>query len=260
MFARWENLSRDQLNALDREKTIVLLPLSAMEQHGPHLPVGTDTLILKELVDRTIAASGEFTECDVIFAPQMPVGKSNEHMDFCGTMTFSAKTYYSVIYDLAKSIAHHGFQKLILLNSHGGNTDMANLISRDLRIDMGLQVYVFDWWFTNFWADANKDLQEGGMYSIFHACELETSLMLAIDPSLVKMELAVDELPPAHFSGNKHVTVFGPINAGWRTTDVTKSGVIGEPTLATAEKGQAYFAYAVEKLLSILREISQINY
>ena len=114
MFARWENLSRDQLNALDKEKTIVLLPLSAMEQHGPHLPVGTDTLILKELIDRTIAASGEFAECDVIFAPQMPVGKSNEHMDFCGTMTFSAKTYYSVIYDLAKSIAHHGFQKLIL--------------------------------------------------------------------------------------------------------------------------------------------------
>lgn len=260
MIARWEDLSRDQLSALDKDNTIVLLPLSATEQHGPHLPVGTDAIILRTLIDKTIEAADQYDCGNVIFAPQLPVGKSNEHMDFCGTLTFSAQTYYAVIHDIAGCIAKHGFKKLVLFNSHGGNTDMANLISRDLRIDCGLQVYVFDWWFTPFWAEAMAKYQESGKYGVFHACELETSLMLDARPETVRMDLAVDEDPPAHFTGDKFVTVFGPINAGWRTTDVTKSGVIGAPTFATKEKGQAFFAYAVEKLLAILREISQINY
>ena len=98
MIARWENLSRDQLSGLDKDNTIVLLPLSATEQHGPHLPLGTDAIILSTLIDKTIAAADQYTEGNVIFAPQLPVGKSNEHMDFCGTLTFSAKTYYCLLY------------------------------------------------------------------------------------------------------------------------------------------------------------------
>lgn len=105
MIARWENLSRDQLSALDKDKTIVLLPLSATEQHGPHLPVGTDAIILSTLIDKTIEAADQYTEGNIIFAPQLPIGKSNEHMDFCGTLTFSAQTYYSVIHDVAGCIA-----------------------------------------------------------------------------------------------------------------------------------------------------------
>ncbi len=260
MIARWENLSRDQLAALDKDKTIVLLPMAATEQHGPHLPVGTDHIILETLIDKMIENSHAFDEGNIIFAPQLPIGKSNEHMDFCGTLTFSAQTYYAVLHDIAGSIAHHGFKKLALFNSHGGNTDMANLISRDLRIDFGLQVYVFDWWFTSFWKDILSKYQESGQYGVFHACELETSLMLAARPETVRMDLAVDEDPAEYFTGDKFVTVFGPVNAGWRTKDVTKSGVIGAPTYATVEKGNVFFGYAVEKLFTILREISQINY
>ena len=260
MIARWENLSRDQLSALDKDNTIVLLPMSATEQHGPHLPVGTDSIILSTLIDKAIEAADSYTGSDVIFAPQLHIGKSNEHMDFCGTLTFSAQTYYALLHDIAGCIAKHGFKKLVLFNSHGGNTDMANLISRDLRIDFGLQVYVFDWWFTSFWAEAREKYQQSGPYGIFHACELETSLMLEARPETVRMDLAVDEDPAECFTGDKFVTVFGPVNAGWRTKDVTKSGVIGAPTYATKEKGQAFFAYAVEKLFAILQEISQINY
>ena len=110
---------------------------------------------------------------------------------------------------------------------------MLNMISRDLRIDLGLDVFVFDWWFTPFW---NEGLQgwQSGKYGVFHACELETSLMLAARPETVHMELAVDEEPADCFKGEKYVTVFGPINAGWKTKDVTNSGVIGT-TYATAE-------------------------
>ena len=113
---------------------------------------------------------------------------------------------------------------------------------------------------TSFWKDILSKYQESGQYGVFHACELETSLMLAARPETVRMDLAVDEDPAEYFTGDKFVTVFGPVNAGWRTKDVTKSGVIGAPTYATVEKGNVFFGYAVEKLFTILREISQINY
>ena len=259
MIEKWENLSRDELGALDKDNTIVMLPLSATEQHGPHLPVGTDAIILSTLIDKIIA-DGKFNKGNLIFAPQFLIGKSNEHMCFPGTLTFGAKTYYSMIYDIAKCIATHGFKKLVLFNSHGGNTDMANLISRDLRIDLNLQVFVFDWWFTDFWADGLEGLKQSGKYGVFHACELETSLMLAARPELVHMEKAVDEDPADCFKGDKYVTVFGPVNAGWKTKDVTKSGVIGAPTFATAEKGKKLFDYACRKLIDIFSEIADINY
>lgn len=259
MIERWENLTRDEIAALDKDRSIALLPTSATEQHGAHLPVGTDAIILSTLIDKIIA-EGEFPQGNLIFAPQFLIGKSNEHMGFAGTLTFTAQTYYSMLHDIAKAIAASGFKKLVLFNSHGGNTDMLNLISRDLRIDLGIDVYVIDWWFTDFWKDGLAGIQQSGPYGVFHACELETSLMLAARPELVHMELAVDEEPADCFKGDKYVTVFGPVNAGWKTSDVTKSGVIGAPTFATAEKGQRLFDYACKKLIDIFKEIAEINY
>ncbi len=259
MIKKWENLTRDEIAALDKEKSIVLLPTSATEQHGAHLPVGTDAIILSTLVDKMVEEC-EFDAGNLIFAPQLNVGKSNEHMGFAGTITFGTQTYYSLLHDIAAAISASGFKKLVLFNSHGGNTDMLNMISRDLRIDLGLDVFVFDWWFTPFWNEGLEGLQQSGKYGVFHACELETSLMLAARPETVHMELAVDEEPADCFKGEKYVTVFGPVNAGWKTKDVTKSGVIGAPTYATAEKGHKLFDYACRKLLDIVNEIAGISY
>ena len=259
MIKKWENMTRDEIAALDKDKSIVLLPTSATEQHGAHLPVGTDAIILSTLVDKMVNEC-EFEAGNLIFAPQLNVGKSNEHMGFAGTITFGTQTYYSLLHDIATAICASGFKKLVLFNSHGGNTDMLNMISRDLRIDLGLDVFVFDWWFTPFWNEGLQGLQQSGKYGVFHACELETSLMLAARPETVHMELAVDEEPADCFKGEKYVTVFGPINAGWKTKDVTNSGVIVAPTYATAEKGHKLFDYACKKLLDILNEIADINY
>lgn len=259
MIKKWENLTRDEIAALDKEKSIVLLPTSATEQHGAHLPVGTDAIILSTLVDKMVEEC-EFDAGNLIFAPQLNVGKSNEHMGFAGTITFGTQTYYSLLHDIAAAISASGFKKLVLFNSHGGNTDMLNMISRDLRIDLGLDVFVFDWWFTPFWNEGLEGLQQSGKYGVFHACELETSLMLAARPETVHMELAVDEEPADCFKGEKYVTVFGPVNAGWKTKDVTQSGVIGAPTYATAEKGHKLFDYACRKLLDIVNEIAGISY
>lgn len=263
MIAKWENLTREQITALDKERTLVMLPTSATEQHGAHLPVGTDAIILATLIDKVVA-EGQFEKGNLIFAPQLNVGKSNEHMGFSGTLTFGTQTYYSLLHDIVGAIAASGFKKLVLFNSHGGNYDMLNMISRDLRIDFNMDVFVFDWWFTPFWSDIlqGEGLQESGKYGVFHACELETSLMLAARPETVHMELAVDEDPAECFTGgdDKYVTVFGPYNAGWKTRDVTKSGVIGAPTYATAEKGQKLFDYAVKKLIDICNEFADVNY
>lgn len=259
MIKKWENMKRDELNALDRDNTIIALPLSATEQHGPHLPVGTDAIILSTLIDK-IVDEEEFKKGNLIFAPQLPIGKSNEHMEFGGTLTLGAHTYMYVIEDIVASIAKQGFKKIALFNSHGGNTDVANVMSRDLRDKFGIQIYVLDWWFTDFWKDCLKDIQESGMYGVFHACELETSLMLAARPETVDMKKAVDEDPANCFTGNQYVSVFGPVNFGWVTKDVTKSGVIGAPTYATLEKGQKLFAYASKKLIDTFAEIADINY
>ncbi len=259
MIVKWENLTRDEISAINKETSIVLLPTAATEQHGAHLPVGTDSIILSKLIDIFIETQ-QFDEGSLIFAPQLCIGKSNEHLGFAGTLTFGTQTYYSMLYDVVKAIARSGFKKLVLLNSHGGNTDMLNMISRDLRIDFNMNVFVFDWWFTPFWNKGLEGLKESGTYGVFHACELETSLMLYAKPEAVHMELAVDEDPVECLRDNDFVTVFGPYNAGWKTSDVTKSGVIGAPTFATAEKGKRLFDYAVRELKDIFSAFAKTNY
>ncbi|MCO7125916.1 creatininase family protein [Sporolactobacillus shoreicorticis] len=259
MISKWENLTRDEIAAIDKDSAIVFLPTAATEQHGPHLPVGTDAIILSKLIDHFIETQ-EFDEGSLLFAPLLNVGKSNEHMGFAGTLTYGTQTYYAVLHDIAGAIAKSGFKKLVLFNSHGGNTDMLNMISRDLRIDFGMEVFVFDWWFTSFWDKGLKGLKQSGKYGVFHACELETSLMLHAAPETVHMELAVDEDPIEALRDNDFVTLFGPYNAGWKTSDVTKSGVIGAPTYATAEKGKRLFDYAVKELKDILSAFAKTNY
>ena len=259
MIAKWENLTRDEIAASDKATAIVFLPTAATEQHGAHLPVGTDSIILSTLIDKFMETE-HFEEGSLIFAPQLCIGKSNEHMGFSGTLTYGTQTYYAMLHDIASAIAQSGFKKLVLLNSHGGNTDMLNMISRDLRIDFDMDVFVFDWWFTPFWNKGLEGLKQSGTYGVFHACELETSLMLYARPETVHMELAVDEDPVECLRDNAYVTVFGPYNAGWKTKDVTKSGVIGAPTYATAEKGKALYDYAVKELKNIIVAFANTNY
>jgi len=263
VIAKWENLTRDEIAAIDKQSAIVFLPTSATEQHGAHLPVGTDSIILETLIDM-ICSQETFDAGSLVFAPQLRIGKSNEHMGFAGTLTFGTQTYYAMLHDIAGAITKSGFRKLVLLNSPGRHTDMPNLIRRDLRIDsniaVNIDVFVFDWWFTSFWAKGLEGLKESGKYGVFHACELETSLMLHAQPESVHMALAVDEDPVACLRDNDYVTVFGPYNAGWKTSDVTRSGVIGAPTLATAEKGKKLFDYAVKELMHIISAFARTNY
>lgn len=256
MFYHLADMKSSEVDTLDREKTIVILPVGAMEQHGAHLPIGTDTQILQGVLG-SFEAHGA-AELDVLLLPTISVGKSNEHMAFAGTLTYSLTTLIAIIRDMASSVARHGFKKLVLFNAHGGNTDVLNAVARDIRDDFGVRPFVIDWWFTSFWSEILQTWQESPRDGVFHACELETSLMLALHPDLVDMSKAIATFPPQQMRENEFVTVFGPVNMGWVTKDITKSGVVGDPTKATAQKGEAFLEYAGKKLTQIFGEIAAI--
>ncbi|MNI39350.1 Creatinine amidohydrolase [compost metagenome] len=259
MITEWARLTTKEIEAIDKENALVVVPIGATEQHGAHLPVGTDSLILGRLLEE-LANKVSFPDYKVLLTPLLPVGKSNEHMDFSGTLSFSTMTLYHMIDDLVKAIGSHGFGKILLMNSHGGNTDLLNVLSRDLRIKHNVEVFVFDWWFTSFWKEILSQVQQSGNYGVFHACELETSLMLYFCPELVDMSKAVDEFPDDQLTDNEHVSIKGPIVPGWKTQDVSLHGVIGAPTLASAEKGRLFVEFAVQKLKEMLQEVIETNY
>ncbi|MNO30053.1 Creatinine amidohydrolase [compost metagenome] len=259
MITEWARLTTKEIEAIDKENALVVVPIGATEQHGAHLPVGTDSLILGRLLEE-LANKVSFPDYKVLLTPLLPVGKSNEHMDFSGTLSFSTMTLYHMIDDLVKAIGSHGFGKILLMNSHGGNTDLLNVLSRDLRIKHNVEVFVFDWWFTSFWNEILSQVQQSGNYGVFHACELETSLMLYFCPELVDMSKAVDEFPDDQLTDNEHVSIKGPIVPGWKTQDVSLHGVIGAPTLASAEKGRLFVEFAVQKLKEMLQEVIETNY
>ncbi|MNZ66721.1 Creatinine amidohydrolase [compost metagenome] len=259
MITEWARLTTKEIEAINKEQSLVIVPIGATEQHGAHLPVGTDSIILGKLLEE-LTKRVDFPDYEVLLSPLIPVGKSNEHMDFPGTLSFSTMTLYHMIDDLVQGIASHGFGKVLLMNSHGGNTDLLNVLSRDLRIKHNVEVFVFDWWFTSFWNDILSQVQQSGDYGVFHACELETSLMLHFCPELVDMSKAVDEFPDHQLTDHEHVSIKGPIVPGWKTQDVSSHGVIGAPTLASAEKGRQFVDYAVQKLNQMLLEVIETNY
>lgn len=256
MFQYLTELKSHEVAALDKEKTIVVLPVAAHEQHGRHLPIGTDTLILEGVLQSFRAQAPD--DMQILVLPAVTVGKSNEHMSFSGTMTLSLETLIHVIGDMARSVARHGFQKFVMLNAHGGNTDVLNACARDLRDEYGLRPFVIDWWFTDFWADLLKEIQESPRDGVFHACELETSIMMALRPELVDESESIAAFPPEQMRQNQYVTVFGPVNMGWITRDINATGVIGDATKATAEKGRMMLEFAGSKLVGIFREIEAI--
>lgn len=256
MYRLLTECKSNEVAEMDKKNTIVVLPVAAHEQHGKHLPIGTDTIILEGVLHAF--AQRVPKEMEVLVLPVVAVGKSNEHMGFCGTLTYSMDTLVGIVRDTAKSIARHGFEKLVLFNSHGGNTDVLNACARDLRDDFGVRPFVIDWWFTDFWADILKDIQESPRDGVFHACELETSLVMALRPELVEEEELVAAFPPEQMRHNKYVTVFGPVNMGWVTKDITSTGVIGDATKGTPVKGEKLLAFAGNKLVEIFREIQAI--
>src|SRR5580692_431184 len=244
-------LNWKQVDALSRESTVLILPTAAIEQHGHHLPLATDTLINNLLLGHALNKLP--AELPVYALPPVHYGKSNEHMGFAGTLAVSAATFMAVLRDLGASLSSARFQKLVLYNTHGGNTSLIDVMARDLRAEFGLRTFALH----GSGGISFEGLGEQERAYGFHAGEVETALLLASIPELVdrsaytvnyiadaaKPELLRPENAPAVFS--------------WLTRDISPSGVLGDPRPATAEKGARWIEDASTQVATLLEAMAR---
>lgn len=232
---------------------IAIIPLGSTEQHGPHLPIDVDSRLATAIAEA--AAGAVRGEVPVVVAPTVTVGVSEHHMRFAGSLTVDAETFTSVVVQIGSSLIEHGFGRLVLLNHHAGNVGAMRIAADRLRLEEDAQTVVFAnaWMFAR---DAFAAVRESGPGGAAHACEYETSMYLHLAPDAVAMELATTELATERITGSLiDIFVGGPygvaLDHGFST-----SGVLGDATLATAEKGRACFEAAVANLATLLRELA----
>jgi creatinine amidohydrolase len=239
-------LNWKQVDALPRESTLLVLPTAAIEQHGPHLPLATDTLINNLLLSHALE---KLPPNLAVFAlPPVHYGKSNEHAGFPGTLSLSASTFMAVLRDLGASLASAKFKKLVLYNTHGGNTSLIDVMARDLRAEFGLRTFALH---------GSGGIPFDGLspqeraYG-FHAGEVETAFLLASVPELVDrsaytVNYIADAAEPELLRPENAPAVFA-----WLTRDIAQSGVLGDPRPATPEKGAQWIEEASTQIAALL--------
>ena len=237
------DLTWPEVDGLSRDLPVVI-PVAALEQHGRHLPVFTDSLLLGEVVRRVAEEMSD----RILFAPLMWLGNSHHHMDFPGTMSASPRLYLDMLNDLIENMLTHGFRRIVLLNGHGGNSTPGKQAVFEVRQrhrtrhDLLLL-------FATYWDHGQPNLQRSDLVQtqMGHACEWETSMILRIAPQLVK-EIA--KVPEVEFG-----FAFEPAYRGWTTKDRTEPGHIGQPGLATAAKGESLFQTFSDGVVRFLEQV-----
>jgi len=224
--------------------TPVVVPIAALEQHGRHMPVFTDSLLVGEVVRRVGTAMSD----RVLIAPLMWLGNSHHHMDFQGTLSASPRVYLDLLNDLAENLIGHGFRRIVFINGHGGNITPGKQAIFEIRQrhrDRGDLLLLF----ASYWDNANPNAGRPDLVQsqIGHACEWETSMMLRLAPHLVKDYKRAE---PVGFGFG-----FEPAYRGWTTKDRTVTGHIGQPQAATAEKGEHLFATYTAGVIKLLENV-----
>ena len=240
----WKELTAAEIGALAKRDATVILPVASMEQHGPHLAVGVDT-VLCEGVCR-LAAEAVAKDVPVIVAPTLWCGMAEHHMAFGGTFTFDIPTYRAVLLAFLKSIARHGFSKVLIVNGHGGNISALAAFLPDFAVETGLKVR----------ATTYFELAQPGMPAILedqervrHACEGETSLMMALAPDLVRHDKLPEAVGPSHSTPR-------PLGVGrYRPyRSFTTSGVVGDARRASKAKGEKLAAVCRDAIVAVLTD------
>ncbi|MEL7226449.1 MAG: creatininase family protein [Cyanobacteria bacterium P01_D01_bin.36] len=245
-------LSWTQVQGLpDKANTLIIQPVGAIEQHGPHLPLAVDTVISTAVVGRALAQLDAAVPAYAL--PPICYGKSNEHAQFPGTVTLKASTLSAVLMEMAESLYRAGFRKLLLVNGHGGQPQVLEIVARDLRVrHSDFMVFpLFVWGAPHEVAEVvGVDEYEQGI----HAGDVETSVMMALLPEYVDTSKAVRELPRS-FAPGSLLSLEGRLPTAWVMEDLSRSGVVGDATVATAEKGEAILASVVAGWVQVFEEI-----
>lgn len=248
------DLRASQVQAALGPNSVLLQPIGAIEQHGPHLPLSTDYVIASEVAERVVAARGE--ELDLWLLPPLAYSKSDEHHWSPGTIWLSAQTMLQVLDDLGRSVAMLPTKRLAFLNGHGGNTQLLAVVNRELRRKYGLMTFLLH---PSQPRDSGgvSDADECGMG--VHGGRDETAAMLYLRPDLVDMSLAVRAVPE-EMDERRHVKFGGTVPFGWCSDDISATGAIGDPTLATVELGRAHVERAVHTVGEQLAEVRTFEY
>jgi creatinine amidohydrolase len=249
LYARltWPEVAR-----MAGEKRLCLIPVATLEDHGHHLPIDADLRIVEDICRR---AAEEIPD-EVVLLPPIPHGYSPHHMDFPGPITIGWDTFTRYCVDVGRSLAHHGFRRILYLNGHGSNQNLVEVAARLVTVEHPEVISAAAFYLSSpEAARAIEEARESEPGGIAHACELETSIYLAIDPDAVDMELAVDE---RSYPEGQHAWLDwsdGSLKIMPWWSSFSRTGVQGQPTLATPEKGKALLDAAVSECVSYVREL-----
>ncbi len=251
----WQDMTTTDFARIDRARTIAVLPVAAIEQHGPHLPLAVDACINQGVVEQLVAGLPD--DLPVTILPMMPVGKSNEHAAFPGTLTLTAETLIRVWTEIGESVARAGIRKLVILNSHGGQPQIMEIVARDLRARLGMFVVTLGYWGVGTPAGLFPDAEQ--RHGI-HGGAGETSLMLHLRPDLVR-EAERRNFVPSSVEIERDYRHLRPEGAGvgfgWQTQDLHADGACGDAVDADAERGRRIIAHVAAGLVELLREVDR---
>lgn len=258
----WADLKSPDFARLDLARCIAVLPVAAIEQHGPHLPLNVDTALVEGVI--AAALPNLPASLPVLFLPTQSIGFSPEHTRFAGTLTLKAETILRLWTELAESVASTGVKKLVLLNSHGGQVGLMDVVARDLRTRLGMLVYSvnsFNLPLLNEQGDSVAAQFSAHEHRFgIHAGEIETSMMLALKPGQVEMARAQDFHSTSQDRAEKFSILGDGRSAklGWQMQDYNPHGAVGNAAAATAEKGHALLDAMGRSLAQLLAEIDQL--
>ena len=251
----WSHWTTEDFSQHVNHRTIAVLPVAAIEQHGPHLPVCVDTAIGEAIVAATLPHLPD--DVPALFLPMQAVGFSPEHTTFAGTLSLKAETVLRLWMDIGESVAAAGIKKLLIFNTHGGQVGMADIVARDLRARFGMLVFRCNWFDLPLPTVCSAHEQRFGI----HAGEVETALMLAIAPELVRMERAQvfhstsqDRAALYPILGNGKSAKFG-----WMMQDYNPAGAVGNATAATAKTGRTLIEASGQALAQLLTELHALS-
>jgi len=256
MFLRWSELSSPAVAALDKARLVAVLPVAAVEQHGPHLPLGTDLFIAEGYLARIAPLVPD--ALDVAVLPIQSIGKSDEHQNFAGTLTLSPAAAIGAWVEIGRCVARAGVRRLVIMNTHGGNVPVIDLVARTLRLDHGMMVALSS--MHRFGYPPGLFDEHERAHGI-HGGEIETSLMLAFRPELVDMSQAANFAPysVAMEREFKRLRANHPVGFAWASEDLSPAGAMGDARPASAEKGEAAADFGARAFVELLHDVAAFD-
>jgi creatinine amidohydrolase len=250
----WWDLTTRDFAELDMSKMVAILPVGAVEQHGPHLPVRVDAAINAGILARAVELMPD--TLPLLILPALPIGKSDEHTAFPGTLTLSYETVARLWYEVGESVRRTGCRKLILFNSHGGQTQVMEIVCRELRVKLDMFAVSCSWFRT---VDSSDLIDAHERRHGIHGGESETSIMLHLHGDLVDMARAENFVPYSVEleKSNAILTPEGAVGYGWQAQDLQSAGACGNALAADAERGAELVERAANTLIALIDEVAR---